>query len=68
MENYYRSGTSCIDPCEQYKCPAHSYCLRRLNGKAKCICDPGYTQEESGCEKANKGKKDFRFRADLISP
>ena len=51
-ENYYGDGESCVDPCKQRQCPVHSYCFRGLNGQAKCICEPGYTQEEKGCEKA----------------
>ena len=58
-KNYYGDGKSCVDPCKQLKCPAHSYCFRGLNGQAKCICDSGYTYEEGDCESVQGKRKDY---------
>ncbi|CAB4006239.1 microneme [Paramuricea clavata] len=63
-ENYYGDGENCVDPCKQRQCPVHSYCFRGLNGQAKCICEPGYTQEEKGCEKADE---DFKTALIIVS-
>ena len=55
-ENYYGDGERCIDPCENHQCSANSHCIRGLNKKAICRCDPGYAQEEDSCKKSDEGK------------
>ena len=55
-ENYYANGEQCIDPCEKHSCSIHSHCIRGLNKKAICRCDPGYAQEEDGCKKTDEGE------------